>query len=234
MFKNVPAFVASAAILLGAASGPAAAADLFGRDYRGSVKDAPEYAFSWTGVYVGGHAGLAVGDASGNIAGTPITVDVDMNGAIYGGQVGFNYQTGNTVIGIEGTFSGASLDGNSTCIIGPLNCQAEVDWTATVVGKLGYAFNRSMIYAVGGVAWAEINSDVDIIGIPLASASQTHTGWVAGLGIERALSDRVSAKIEYNHLEFGSETHLLGGVVPVKVDASSDVIKLGINIKLTN
>jgi len=193
------------------------------------------YAFSWTGFYAGVHAGLATGGGEGELKGAPWThTDVDLDGTIYGGQVGYNYQMGSAVIGIEGTFSGASIDGNSSCfLLNVLNCKGEVDWTATIVGRLGYAMDRAMIYALGGVAWAELNADVSFLGESISS-KETHVGWVAGLGVEYALSDRVSAKLEYNHMDFGSETHRLDGVIPIRAEAEVDTIKLGINVKLTN
>lgn len=235
MFEVASVYRLAAAAGLFFVAQSANAADLWGPRYDGSIKDAPAtYAFSWTGFYVGAHAGLVTGSGEGEIKGEPWSqTEVDLDGAIYGGQIGYNYQMGSAVLGIEGTFSGANIDGNTSCVLNFLNCKGEIDWTATVVGRLGYAMDRAMVYALGGVAWAEVNADVSFLGSSISS-KETHVGWVAGLGVEYALSDRVSAKLEYNHMDFGSETHRLDGGIPVSADAEVDTFKLGINVKLTN
>jgi opacity protein-like surface antigen len=141
-----------------------------------------------------------------------------MNGALYGAHVGYNVQKGNIVFGIEGTFDGSSIQGNTTCAL-ILECEREVDWVATAVGRLGYAMDRSMVYAMGGGAWADLNTEVSIAGIPVLSGGETHTGWVAGFGFAYAVSDRIIARIEYSHMDFGSETHdlkLKGGGSTIK------------------
>ena len=221
--------------------GPAQAADLYGGP---SIKDEPVYVrvpFSWSGFYVGGHAGIATGNTQGDPdlpfgPSSLFSTDFDMNGALYGAHVGYNIQKGNIVFGIEGTFDGSSIQGNTTCAL-IFECEREVDWVATAVGRLGYAMDRAMVYAMGGGAWADLNTEVSIAGIPVLSGGETHTGWVAGFGFAYAVSDRVIARIEYAHMDFGSETHNLkftgGGPGGIKsdVDAEIDTIRLGVSLK---
>src|SRR5258707_13281932 len=100
----------------GPALSPEAAANADG--YRGSVKDAPQpQVFSWTGFYIGGHAGLVTGETTGDVGlGGPLNTDYTLNGALYGGQVGYNWQTGSTVLGVEASWSGSTIQGNTSCI----------------------------------------------------------------------------------------------------------------------
>src|SRR5215212_9096052 len=78
-----------------ALAAPAALAD----GYRPSIKDAP-VAFSWTGFYLGGHAGLVTGDTTGDVGlGGPLNTDFSLSGALYGAQIGYNWQSGATVFG---------------------------------------------------------------------------------------------------------------------------------------
>src|SRR2546423_8755994 len=81
---------------------PAAYADGMAR--RAAPMEQP---FSWTGFYVGGHAGLATGDTQGDpgLGGGLFTTDYIVNGALYGGQGGYNFQHGLYVIGVEGSLS---------------------------------------------------------------------------------------------------------------------------------
>jgi outer membrane immunogenic protein len=207
--------------------------------YRGSIKDAP-MAFSWTGVYIGGHAGLVTGETTGDVGlGGPLNTDFSLSGALYGGQVGYNWQSGATVLGLEGSFSGANVQGTTACVA-ILECKRDLDWVATVVGRAGIAIDRSLLYAMGGVAWADVGTKVSIVGVPLLSGSDTHVGWVAGFGFEHSFTDRISTRIEYAHIDLGDQNT---GLVPVgggpavvtdKVDVRMDTIRLGVNIKLTN
>ena len=69
------------------------AADLWGPWSDGSIKDSPRYEYRWIRAYLGGHAALAVGDASGGTPGEPLTnTEIDINGAFYGSQIGYNDQ----------------------------------------------------------------------------------------------------------------------------------------------
>lgn len=218
------------------ATAPTAKAD--GGDY-GSYKDAPiASGFGWSGLYAGGHAGLVTGSTEGNVAGGPfpITTDYDLDGALYGGHVGYNIQAGKLVYGIEGTYAGGEIDGNTTCLI-LLNCAREVNWLATVEGRLGYAFGKSLVYARGGVAWGDADTDVSIFGFGIVNGGETHVGWTAGFGFEHALGDNLITRIEYAHIDLGDETHVLNGLVgpiPDQVDIELDTIRLGVSYKFTN
>jgi outer membrane immunogenic protein len=203
--------------------------------YRG-VKDY-DRPFSWTGLYVGGHAGVATGNTQGDPGlGGPLSADYSVNGALYGGQVGFNWQTGLVVLGVEGSLSSAAVQGNTACVIF-LECRREVDWVATLTGRIGYAMGRTLLYGMGGVAWADVNTNVGIVGVSLLSGSETHTGWVAGFGFEHALSKHVSVRMEYAHIDLGSFDHGLapaGGPVVItdSVNLKMDTLRLGVNVKL--
>ena len=220
-------------ILVLMVAGPVAWADGLPRR---SLKDTPVSAFSWQGFYIGDHAGLATGSTTGDTGFT--TTDFDINGSLYGLQAGYNFQHGSTVFGIEGSWSHSTVQGNTACVIF-LDCKRDVNWVATVVGRVGMAMNRSLLYSMAGVAWADVNTNVSFLGTTVLSASETHIGWVAGFGFEHAFTDRISTRIEYAHIDLGSETHNLapvggGPTIPDKVDLKMDTIRLGVNIKLTN
>ncbi len=210
----------------------------------GSLKDdysPPRY--NWTGLYLGGHVGLATGQTSGEVAfgGSGINTDYDMNGALWGAHVGYNYQMGQTVLGIEGSWSGLDVSGSETCVLF-LNCSRKSDWLAMLVGRVGFAMDRAMIYGLAGVAWSNVETNVrDGFGIGVRlNGDATHVGWVVGAGLEYALSPRVMARIEYNHVDLGSKTHDLDasiggmplGTLPSKVEATIDTIKIGVSMKI--
>ena len=198
---------------------------------------APPPVYSWTGFYVGGHAGLATGYTEAQVPGFGGFADTDfsMDGGIYGGHVGYNYQTGAWVFGIEGTYSGSNVEGNGTSLV-VFNVQRELDWLATVEGRLGYAFGRSMIYARGGCAWGKLDTDVSIAGFNILSVDATHNGWTAGFGFEHALGDWLIARVEYAHVDLDTENHALalaglGCCVTDNVEGEIDTIRIGASIK---
>ncbi|MCL4767763.1 MAG: outer membrane beta-barrel protein [Hyphomicrobiaceae bacterium] len=235
---------AAAGLLAAVMAQPASAADLFGRDYGGSIKDAP-YAFSWTGVYVGAHAGLMTGNTQGgpNCPGAQpfcnalFGTDYDMNGGLFGGHIGYNYQMGSTVLGIEASYSGSNAQGDGSLLFGFLNSRRELDWLATVTGRLGYAMGRSLVYVKGGVAWGDLQTDVSIGTVNILSGGETHVGWTAGLGFEHALTNNVTVRIEYAHIDLDTEGHALSlvGVGPIgvasQVEAEFDTLSLGVSYK---
>jgi outer membrane immunogenic protein len=94
---------------------------------------------------------------------------------------------------------------------------------------------KSLVYVKGGVAWGDVNSDVDILGIPFLSGSETHVGWTAGIGFEHAITNNITARIEYAHIDLGSEDHALKvngfKVLDSQVDAEFDSVTIGINYK---
>jgi outer membrane immunogenic protein len=198
-------------------------------------------AFSWTGFYVGAHGGVATGDTSGrtDFGGlTTIDSDYDMSGGIWGGHIGYNHQRGHIVFGAEGTWSALDMQGDTSCGL-LATCRRSTDWLATVVGRLGYAMDRAMVYGLAGVAWGKVETDSDALGLLQFSGSETHVGWVAGVGLEYAVTANILARVEYNHVDLGSERQdldvsILGttvGTVPSKVDLSADIIKVGVSWK---
>jgi outer membrane immunogenic protein len=224
------ALVLLASSIAAFACGRASAADL-----GGSLKDdrALDAGPRWQGFYAGIHAGLATGDVDSTSLAFPASVDV--SGGLFGGQLGYNWQKGTTVYGLEASLSGSSVEGSSACGV-VFTCSREVNWLATVTGKAGWTMGRSLLYGFGGVAWADMTASGSILGFTI-SGSETHVGWTAGFGLEHALSNRISFKIEYAHVDLGDATHELSGggpAIAVNVNANLDVIRLGVNYKLNN
>lgn len=206
----------------------AAAADLGGAPRRG-MKDRPYDAppaysvpFTWSGLYVGAHVGYswtdtdwqsAIGDATGN-------------GAVFGGQVGYNWQSGALVYGIEGDISSTNISGDNSCGAGFI-CSHSVNWMASVRGRLGTAFNsnRTLLYGTAGVAWADIDYATTA---PASSFSQTHVGWVVGGGLEHALTPNLTARVEYLYYSFDE---INSPVAASSIDPSAQTVRFGLNFK---
>jgi outer membrane immunogenic protein len=238
-----------AAALIGSAS-VASAADL------GSYKEEPVASygpgFSWAGLYIGGSAGFGVGDTQksvsnfdcdrcgegvdrllGSIPSLSIA-DYDLNGAIYGAHIGYNFQRGNIVFGVEAGINGTEMDGSSPLLTSLITANTEIDWYATATARLGYASGKTLFYGFGGAAWADVKDSVKVAGFSIYEDESSHLGWTAGLGIEHAISDRFIVRVEYSHVDLGEETTTIG-IGPLSFDKTSEVefdaIKVGASYK---
>lgn len=218
-------------IALGA--GSVNAADLY-HSTGGSMKDTPYVAPPlWTGFYAGVNGGGSFG-ASENLR---VTNNADLtqadigqfyrDGGFGGGQIGYNWSgfgLGNQVVlGIETDIQGAGI--NSSFTRNDLNygyapaafdAKQSIDYFGTVRGRLGYAFGSALLYATGGLAYADVNTQVHIAGTAgggftnYLNSDQVETGWVVGGGLEYLFAPSWSLKVEYQYIDLGKQT--LGAV----------------------
>ena len=176
--------------------------------------------WSWAGLYIGVHAGSAMGlNTVNDPLGPSIFGDqIHSPGAFGGGQIGFNWQAPSSswVFGVEADASLANLDGTNTCFafsgtFTSLNCRAHTDAFGTATGRIGLAFGpfgRSLAYAKGGLAWGHSNVDM-IINNSLfvvdgtSSTGFTAVGWTIGAGAEYALTPHWTVKAEYDFMDLG-------------------------------
>jgi outer membrane immunogenic protein len=190
--------------------------------------------YDWTGIYVGGHIGGGYSESSWSDPITGIGNGTFNNfGFLGGAQVGANVQFNRLVLGLEGDFSWTSLKASSRDSIGE-GISTTVPWTSTITGRVGAAFDRLLLYAKGGFALAQDQSSLTDLGGNTATNSFMRKGWTVGAGLEYALDDHWSAKIEYEYLGFGSQA--MSFTTPLETvgsNASLNVqeVKAGINFR---
>lgn len=216
-----------AAMLL---AGSAGAADLSPR-YQPIVPKAPimSPAYNWTGFYLGINGGGAWGKANWDA----IPGKFDTSGGLVGGTVGYNWQTGPWVLGIEGDADWARIDGSTTAgTCAGLPCKTESNFLATVRGRVGYAFDRFLPYVTGGLAVGNIKNTYP----GFATVDNTNAGWTLGGGGEFAFAGNWTAKVEYLHVDLGSTScpalSACGRIVaPGNVSLTEEVVRGGINYR---
>jgi len=223
----------------------------------------PVFAPSWAGFYIGTHLGGGMGDDHWTAASLPqIRVGPFVNaagfgdhphvaGPLSGGQIGWNFQPGGIggiVFGVEADASLANIRGESTCFsqIGGVNCRREIGALATLTGRLGVPWGRSLLYVKGGGAWEHSNLDLNADTAFLTSStffpgevkvSANQFGWVVGTGLEYAINGRWSATAEYNFMSFGSHDVTFSNLAfltsnpVVSVREDLHVAKVGVNYK---
>ncbi|MFG1480986.1 outer membrane protein [Xanthobacter sp. V4C-4] len=244
-----------AATLAGTA---AQAADLAAKTVTKAPVAAP--AFSWTGFYIGAQAGY--GWAKNDFSNSrdplnPTTIsavdaEYSLDGALVGGQIGYNYQINSIVIGVEADAAWADISGSGAYFNGVANsciqsndaCHSKIDALGTITGRLGVAFDRVLVYGKGGAAWASVShsaGNTDLLAPAFnyaADANSTRWGWTVGAGVEYAVTNNWSAKIEYNYVDLGSNEARFNfapatfiNPYVATVDQSLQLLKVGINYR---
>jgi len=221
-------------------------------------------AFSWTGCYIGGNIGYGWGRETVSISNLGETTGVaelagvslgpvtgSTNGVLGGGQIGCNYQfASNWVIGIEGDGEATGIKGDVTqsfSFVGPAGpttvtgtAHAQTNWIASATGRLGFTWDRVMLYAKGGVAWAGDKYSADLAAFnEHIETSVTRPGWTVGGGSEWAFLNNWSAKVEYNFYNFDTHNLAFPGtiagvpeVVPgIDIKQTISTVKFGVNYR---
>ena len=214
-------------------AGSALAADLYvpAEPPAAPVATMSEPGIDWTGFYAGVIGGYGAGDMQ-TTNGTGNTT-INPNGAIAGVTAGTNYQIGSMVLGVEGDVGWSGQSGTATCAGGG-TCSADLDWVGSVRGRVGYAFDPMLVYGTGGVAMTQANTSVSpAVGGTTGTNSDTYVGWTVGAGVETALTQQVSAKLEYNYSDFGSRTAPVNTLDSTATTTSltSHAVKLGLNYR---
>jgi outer membrane immunogenic protein len=224
-------FIAGAFLL--AAAAQAFAADLPAPGPPPPYVPAVPY-YNWTGFYLGINGGGAFGNSNWT---DPVDVapgNFNVTGGLIGGTVGYNYQIGSWVLGVEGDGDWANLSGTSFgggCI--NVGCTTQSNWLATVRGRAGYAWDRVFFYGTAGGAFANVQAAAG--GLPFNSTTQV--GWTAGVGVEYAIWPNWTAKLEYLFVDLANASCPVGscgaadGISNTTVSFNENIIRGGVNFK---
>jgi outer membrane immunogenic protein len=194
--------------------------------------------YSWSGFYIGGHAGYGWGEPDSTVdfndpvfaegpilPAAPASYSKTVDGFIGGGQLGWNYQIGSFVAGLEADISYADIKGGASAaapLLPPFittfaySESQSLKWFGTVRGRLGYTPTSNwLLYATGGLAYGEVQAQThlvffDILGATSAryqgAGSETNLGWTIGGGAEVAFAGNWSVKLEYLYYDLGTVT----------------------------
>lgn len=217
--------LASVAALMAA---PAFAADLPARSepVAPMAPIAAPPAFSWTGFYVGANAGWhwADSDALGG-------KDDDFTA---GGTLGYNMQYGRYVVGLEGDWNWADTKRGTTFVDGTGavtgTASNKMDWIATARARLGFAFDRFMLYGTGGFAFADVDSTINLTTGGTGGGGDTRWGWTVGGGLEYSLMNNWSTKVEYLYYQLESKNYGVGGST-FKSKPEGSILRAGLNYR---
>jgi outer membrane immunogenic protein len=218
--------VTASLIALGAAA-PAVAADLAARPY---TKAPPMIAavYDWSGFYIGANGGWG----TSHNCWTDVTVGGgaegchDADGGTVGGQVGYRWQAGSWVFGLEAQGNWADFKGSNVSLLGaPVN-HSKIDAFGLFTGQVGYAANNVLFYVKGGAAVTDNRYEGVFLGTVVDRSEQTRWGGTVGAGVEYAFAPNWSFGVEYNHLFMGTNNYNFTGVgVFAGINTRNDDIK---------
>jgi outer membrane immunogenic protein len=217
--RNVKKILLTTTALIALGMAPATAADLAKRPYT----KAPAAAIAinnWTGFYVGAMGGYAQENTSGAN---------EISGGFAGGTLGYNWQTGNFVLGVEADGAWADVGarvGNPAIAA----VETRIRSMGTVRGRVGYAFDQVLVYGTGGYAWADNRITLSALNVSI-SDSQLHSGWTVGAGVEVMFAPKWSVKAEYLYRSFDSQTYFAGIAPPGLASGTINLnsVQVGVN-----
>ena len=205
MKKIVAGAAIGTALAAAIAIAPARAADLA----RGYSAPAPYSAFSWAGLYAGANLGYQFGSVSNS--------NTSPNGFMGGAQVGYNWQSGQFVYGVETDLQISGADDAS------LGRKFSNPWYGTTRGRLGYAANNILFYGTGGLAYGGSKLETGAV-----TETHSHFGWAIGAGAEVALTQHWSAKVEYLFIDLTGERFAATGL---DHELESNLLRMGFNYR---
>ena len=222
--------------------------------------------YNWTGFYLGINGGYGLGrdpfDQTNPTPGFPTTISsissrVTPQGGLFGGQLGYNLQSGHMVYGLEGDLQRANQNDTAGCgldcisnPLGPLtgiagSAQQQITWFGTARGRLGWANDGWLFYITGGGAWGGIKATTaaSFAPPPIAASETTNlikSGWAFGGGTEVRIAGPWTAKIEYLYLDLGSTADTLvlpppvlgPGTLTTNSSIHDHIVRAGLNYRL--
>jgi opacity protein-like surface antigen len=239
------AFVAALAALAAGLCGPAGADD-------SQPPALPTPGISWSGFHIGVNYGASWGSARWTdepgdtvlFQNSPAGSAID--GLLGGAQIGYDYQAGPWVVGIEGMLDAADLRGDANCggVVGVGGegwiCSTQTTALGSLTGRLGYAVGEVLVYGRGGLAYAHDDYGFET-GVPpfddvSGDASEDRFGWTLGAGLEIALDRHWSVRGEYDYYGFGSDDVEMtdpatGAVADATIDRSQQIVTVGLNYR---
>ena len=233
----------SSVALLGLATG-ALAADLPSRRAAPAPIIAAVPVFTWTGFYVGAQIGYGW-NANDNDIVLPTGFVVQSgdfgdsgDGFLAGVHAGYNYQIGSFVVGLEGDIEGVfGDDDDDLVIVGPGGvvftnygfAGNALDWQGSIRARAGFAFDRALIYATGGFAFAGVSDGFGTLG-----NDDTLTGWTLGAGIEYAFTNNLTTRLEYRYTNYDGGDNFFNNVALGSNDLEFHTIRAGLSYKFSS
>ena len=198
MKKNL--LLAAVSLVALSAAAPALAADLAARPYTKAPAMVAAI-YDWSGFYIGINGGGGSSHATWDFVGVGREGSHDATGGTVGGQIGYRWQSGQWVFGVEGQGNWADFSGDNNSALFASRNRTKIDAFGLITGQVGYAWNNVLVYVKGGAAVVSDKYEISsTAGALLASTSDTRWGGTVGAGLEYGFAPNWSVGVEYNHI----------------------------------
>ena len=174
------------------------------------------------------------GDSNAHFGAPPTRPSLSYNpdGFVLGGFAGFNYQWGAFVAGVEADAEWADAsDSNYSAALRTARGSFDMNWDGSIRGRFGAAFDRFLVYATGGAAFADADVRGGPLGGPIGGFSDTNWGWTVGAGVEGAITNNILARVEYRYSDYGTFSGAVANGQHKSADLTTSVIRAGIAYK---
>jgi outer membrane immunogenic protein len=162
--------------------------------------------YDWSGIYVGVQGGWKFGEDDYFVTGFG-DAGFDVDGPMVGGHLGGNFQTGMFVFGLEGDGEWADVSGTDTAPNGD-EVSTDIEWQASIRGRVGLAWDRVLLYGTGGAAFAGTENRIFDASVPATDTEDdTRVGWTVGAGLDFGITQNLSAGVEYRYTDYGEEDY---------------------------
>jgi outer membrane immunogenic protein len=214
------------------------------------LKDGPYAVTSWAGFYAGVNGGFGWESGDAKLTGAsfpvcalpcvppppnPFASKFDPSLGFAGGQIGYNFQRSSFVFGVEADIQGSAVQDRVTFVsIVPDSASAtsELNWFGTLRGRIGYGFDRSLVYFTGGLAFGGVKDTLSTTFSKTLAFDETKTGFVLGGGVEYLLAPSWSVKAEYQYLDLGGDTlsfSKISGTATLTDPHTYNTVRAGLN-----
>jgi outer membrane immunogenic protein len=242
--RSVGPGLAALALAAIAVAAPVYAADLPVAPAYNPPTPVPPAIYNWTAFYVGGNVGAGLlsenmTQAAPGLLTPSSPFHPSIGGLVGGAQAGVDYQFSSLVVGAQASWSSSYINGqdteNTVAGVNQERMTSEPTWFASVTGRVGYAANTLLFYVKGGGAWMHIEHVQDILGAggvtnTSQSISDTRSGFVAGVGLEYAMTENLSALFEYDFYDFGTKTENFVNT-PLSIRSDLHTLTVGLNYR---
>jgi len=227
----------TASLIAISATAPAFGADLAARNARTYTK-APMMnpAYDWSGFYIGLNGGGGTSHDCWSALGSGMGCN-NGNGGTVGGQIGYRWQTGPVVFGVEAQGNWANLNGSNTNLLNTtLSDNNSLNAFGLFTGQVGYAWNNVLLYVKGGAAVVNNKYSVTQAGALVTSFSGTNWGETVGVGLEYGFTPNWSFGVEYDHIFLGSQNVNINSpagvtLVTGSISQNADIFTARLNYK---
>lgn len=189
--------------------------------------------YDWTGFYLGLQAGYGWSQVDTSFSNGVPNLSPDGNGFVGGAHAGYLWQWDSFVAGPEVDIEYSDVSGSDRSFAGGTSASnADINWMASLRLRAGFAWDRALIYATGGLAYADFDGSGGPAGGPLQSFSDDTWGWTLGAGVDYAIAEHWSARLEYRYTDFddvGSGLAPLYPAVRVSDDINLHAVRLGVS-----